>query len=433
MAKIELLEQRLAQGAYSNTFQLLYGKNQEENQRARYQAVLGSFRKTFPGTEDVELFSAPGRTELGGNHTDHQHGCVVAASVDLDVVAAAGVNGEQVIRILSEGYPMVQVSLDSLSMVEEEKNTTNALIRGVAAGMRERGYQVGGFDAYVTSNVLQGSGLSSSAAFEVMVGTLVSYLFNQGQIDPVAVAQVGQYAENVYFGKPCGLLDQMACAVGGYVAIDFYNPQKPVVEKIEFNFSKTGHTMCIVDAGGSHADLTDDYAAITREMKQVAACFGKEVLRQVPPVEFYTALGSLRSKVEDRALLRAIHFFEENTRAQEMAHALRQKDFEGFRRVSLASGRSSFMYLQNVFTCKSPTEQKVSLALAVADVLLQGRGCFRIQGGGFAGTIQAFVPNDMVAGFKEKIEAVTGKGTCHLLSIRPVGGIKVEEEAVWQN
>lgn len=433
MGKIEFLKERLASGGYDNTFAALYSKNQVESQKARYQEILRHFAETFPKAQEAEFFSAPGRTELGGNHTDHQHGCVVAASVDLDVVAAAAPNGDGVIRILSQGYPMTEVGLDSLEVKEEEKNKTAALIRGVAAGMKQRGYQIGGFDAYVTSNVLQGSGLSSSAAFEVMIGTLISNLFNQGSIDPITVAQVGQYAENVYFGKPCGLLDQMACSVGGYVAIDFYNPEKPVVEKINFDFSTTGHTMCIVDAGGSHADLTDDYAAIPQEMKQVAACFGKEVLRQVPAQEFYSALGSLRDKVEDRALLRAIHFFEENARAQEMAHTLCQKDFEGFRRVSLASGRSSFMYLQNVFTCKSPTEQKVSLALAVADVLLQGKGCFRIQGGGFAGTIQVFVPNDMVPQFQEKMEAVTGKGSCHLLSIRPVGGIKVEERTVWQN
>lgn len=381
----------------------------------------------------LSLFSAPGRTEICGNHTDHQHGCVVAASVDLDLAAVAAPNNEGVIRVLSEGYPMTTVSLDDLAVKEEEKNRTSALIRGVAAGLKERGFAIGGFDTYMTSNVLQGSGLSSSAAFEVAIGTLLNHLYNGGSIDPVTVAQIGQYAENVYFGKPCGLLDQMACSVGGYVAVDFYDPAKPIVEKIDFDFSGTGYTMCIVDTKGSHADLTDEYAAVPAEMRSVAACFGKEVLRQVPANDFYEAMGQLREKVSDRALLRASHFYEENLRAQEMAQALRVRDFGEFLAISNASGRSSYMYLQNVYTCKDPANQGVSLALCAAQRLLKDQGSYRVHGGGFAYTIQVFVPNEKVETFRREMEKITGEGTCHLLSIRPVGGVKIEEEATWLN
>ncbi len=427
------IREKLQDKQYDAVFAALYGAHQAECQRMRYDRVLASFAQTFPNAGEPELFSAPGRTEIGGNHTDHQHGCVVAASVNLDLAAAAARNDDNVIRILSEGFPLTTISLSELAVKEEEKNSTSALIRGVAAAMKERGYAVGGFDAYMTSDVLQGSGLSSSAAFEVMIGTLINHLYNNGAIDPVTIAQIGQYAENVYFGKPCGLLDQMACSVGGFVAVDFYDPQKPMVEKIDFDFSCTGYTMCIVDTKGSHADLTDEYAAVPTEMKAVAACFGEDFLREVPAQTFYESIGELRHQVSDRALLRACHFYDENLRAQEMAQALRVRDFERFLQISNRSGRSSYMYLQNVYTCKDPLNQGVSLALCTAERLLCGKGSCRVHGGGFAGTIQVFVPTEKVEHFRTEMEKVTGEGTCHLLSIRPVGGIKIEECAAWQN
>ncbi len=420
-----ITKEKLFSGTYDSVLTYLYGAENVPVQQQRYAELLNKFSETFPDAESPELFSAPGRTEIGGNHTDHQHGYVVAASVDLDIASAAAKNGEGLIRVLSEGYPLTTVDLSDLKVREEEKNHTSALIRGVAAGMQERGFHIGGFDVYMTSNVLQGSGLSSSAAFEIMIGTLLNYLYNDGKVDPVTLAQIGQYAENVYFGKPCGLLDQMACSVGGYVAVDFYDPAKPIVEKIDFDFTKSGYTMCIIDTKGSHADLTDEYAAVPAEMKAVAACFGKEVLRQVPAHEFYEQMGRLRGKVSDRALLRASHFYEENIRAQEIAQALKIGDFERFLKLSNQSGLSSYLYLQNVYSCKDPQNQSVSLALCVAQRLLRGRGSCRVHGGGFAGTIQAFVPNEQVQGFRQNIEKITGEGTCHLLSIRPVGGIKL--------
>lgn len=420
------MKNKILSGQLDSVLSSLYGAEHISTQKQRYADLLDKFAQTFPNASAPELFSAPGRTEIGGNHTDHQHGCVVAASVDLDIAAAAAKNDDGVIRVLSEGYPMNTVDLLDLSVRECEFNETSALIRGVAAGMTERGYEIGGFDVYMTSNVLQGSGLSSSAAFEVMMGTLLNHLYNDGKVDPVTVAQIGQYAENVHFGKPCGLLDQMACSVGGYVAVDFYDPSKPIVEKIDFDFTKSGYTMCIIDTKGSHANLTDEYAAIPGELKSVAAQFGKEVLRQIPAQSFYEKMGELRSVVSDRALLRASHFYEENIRAQEMAQALKTHDFEQFLHLSRESGLSSYMYLQNVYTCKDPQNQGVSIALCVAQRLLKGRGSCRVHGGGFAGTIQAFVPNEQVEHFRQKMEEICGEGTCHLLSIRPVGGVKLQ-------
>lgn len=419
------MKNMLKDGVFNQKLAYLYGEEAVASQCNRFVTILDNFSKVFTNRLNPQLFSAPGRTEIGGNHTDHQHGCIVAASVDLDIGAAAEANGEQRIRVLSEGYPMTEVDLTDLSVREAEYNQTSALIRGVAAGMKERGYNIGGFDAYLTSNVLQGSGLSSSAAFEVMIGTILNHLFNDGAIDPIVIAQIGQYAENVHFGKPCGLLDQMACSVGGYVAVDFYDPSKPIVEKVDFDFAKSGYTMCIVDTKGSHADLTDEYAAVPAEMKQVAAYFGKDVLRQVPAQTFYEKMGELRSVVSDRAIMRACHFYEENRRAQQMAHALKIHDFDLFLKLSNESGLSSYMYLQNVYTCKDPQNQGVSIALCAAQRLLRGRGSCRVHGGGFAGTIQCFVPNEQVEDFRREMEKITGEGTCHLLSIRPVGGVKL--------
>ena len=372
------------------------------------------------------VFSAPGRTEIGGNHTDHQHGCVLAAAVDLETVADVTLNGTNRIWVQSEGYPAIEVDLNDLSVHENEKNTTAALIRGVAAAFAERGAKLEGFDAVIHSNVLPGSGLSSSAAFEVLMGTICNELFFDKQLTDIEIAQIGQYAENVYFGKPCGLMDQMASSVGGMVFIDFESPDHPVVERIDFDFSKANHALCIIDSGADHADLTDEYAAIPREMKEVCACFGKEVLREIPEGEFFAALPALRSKVPDRAILRAIHIYQENKRVIRQAQALRENDFDAFLNLCTQSGHSSWMYLQNITPAGAVQHQEVALALAMCDTLLQGRGAYRVHGGGFAGTVQAFVPLDLLDEFKAGIEAALGEGKCHVLSIRPQGGIRVK-------
>ena len=411
-------------GGLDRAFAYLYSER-AEGQRARYAGALGAFAELFGADRQVRLFSAPGRTEVGGNHTDHQHGRVLAAGVNLDVIAVAAKNDDNVIRIQSAGYPMDTVDLGDLAIREEERNTAASLIRGMAARFKELGYPVGGFDAYTTSNVLKGSGLSSSAAFETVVGTMLSALYADGAADAVKIAQIGQYAENVYFGKPSGLMDQMACSVGGFITIDFLDPAAPVVEKVDFDFAASGYKLCIVDTGGNHADLTGDYAAAPVEMRAVAAAFGREVLREVDPEEFYAGLARLRGRCTDRAILRAFHFFADNDRVPKQVAALRGGDFEEFKRLIIESGRSSFMYLQNVYTCKNPDEQGLSLALAMSERMLAGRGAWRVHGGGFAGTIQAFVPQDLLEGYKAAMEAVFGEGRCHVLSVRPVGGTEV--------
>ena len=370
------------------------------------------------------FFSAPGRTEISGNHTDHQHGCVLAAAVNLVTVAEVTLNHSCLIRVQSEGYPALEVDLNDLSVHEEEKNTTAALIRGVAAAFSQRGAVLEGFDARVRSGVLPGSGLSSSAAFEVLIGTICNELFFDRKLSPVEIAQVGQYAENVYFGKPCGLMDQTASSVGGMVFIDFENPDCPVVERIDFDFAAAGHALCIIDSGADHADLTDEYAAIPGELKKVSAFFGKEVLRDIPEADFFAALPELRHRVQDRAILRAIHFYQENSRVQRQAQALRDGDFDTFLRLVSESGRSSWMYLQNITPAGATEHQDVAVALALCDTLLHGQGAFRVHGGGFAGTVQAFVPLEMLDSFKEGMERILGEGKCHILSIRNEGGIR---------
>lgn len=370
------------------------------------------------------FFSAPGRTEISGNHTDHQHGCVLAAAVNLVTVAEVTLNHSGLIRVQSEGYPALEVELKDLSVHEEEKNTTASLIRGVAAAFSQRGAVLQGFDARVRSSVLPGSGLSSSAAFEVLIGTICNELFFDRKLSPVEIAQVGQYAENVYFGKPCGLMDQTASSVGGMVFIDFENPDSPVVERIDFDFAAAGHALCIIDSGADHADLTEEYAAIPGELKDVCAFFGKEVLRDIPEVDFFAALPELRHQVPDRAILRAIHFYQENSRVQRQAQALRDGDFDAFLRLVSESGRSSWMYLQNITPTGETEHQDVAVALALCDTLLHGQGAFRVHGGGFAGTVQAFVPLEMLDSFKEGMERVLGEGKCHVLSIRSEGGIR---------
>ena len=384
------------------------------------------FQEIF-GCKPERYFSAPGRTEISGNHTDHQRGCVLAAAVDLHTRAAAKANSSQAIRIFSKGYPFTEVMLTNLSPVEAEKNTTAALVRGVAAGFVRLGYAVGGFDAYVESSVLPGSGLSSSAAFEVLVGTIINHLFCQGDIPASEIAKIGQYAENVFFGKPSGLMDQMASAVGGMVHIDFCDKENPVITPLKFDFSKSGYALCIIDSGTDHADLTSEYASIPGEMQAVCRYFGKEVLREVDENEFYVNLPALRKTCGDRAVLRCMHIFEENRRVAKQAEALRAGDFESFLQLVKESGRSSWMYLQNVLTTGAVKEQAVAVALALCEKYLQGRGAYRVHGGGFAGTVQAFVPMNLVESFRKNAEKTLGAGACHILSVRSQGGVEMKE------
>lgn len=408
------------------TFEELYQGNVEA-QKARYETITAGYEECYGKAQELSYFSAPGRTEVGGNHTDHNHGCVLAAAVNLDIVAAAAKNDDNVVRLKSLEYPgMDVIDLNDLAPQEKEMEKAASLIRGVCARCRELGYTVGGFNAYTATQVLKGSGLSSSAAFEVVIVTAISHLFNDGAIDAVIAAQIAQYAENVYFGKPSGLMDQTASSVGGFTAIDFHDPKKPVLEKVDFDLAKYNHALCIVDTGGNHADLTGDYAAIPVEMKSVARLLGAEVLRDADEGEFWNRLGELRQKVGDRAVLRAMHFFSDNRTAQEEAALLKAGDFDGFKEKIIASGRSSATRLQNVFACSNPSEQGLSLALAVSEKLLTGKGAWRVHGGGFAGTIQAFVPVEMLEEYRSAMEAVFGEGTCHVLSIRSAGGVQVK-------
>ncbi len=388
-------------------------------------ALDAGFSAAF-GCLPQRYFSAPGRTEIGGNHTDHQRGRVLAGAVNLDTRAAVRENESGIIRVQSQGYPLCTVDLGDLTPQPDEINTTAALIRGVAARFRELGCDVRGFDAYAESTVLPGSGLSSSAAFEVLVGTILNHLFFDSKLTQPEIAMIGQYAENVFFGKPCGLMDQTASAVGSLVTIDFLNTAHPVIESVDFDFASCGHALCIVDTRASHADLTDEYAAITDELKAVCAHFGKEVLTQIPEADFYAAMPALREKCGDRAVLRAHHFYTENARVPRQVAALRAGDFAEFLRLVQESGQSSYMYLQNVIPAGRTTRQDVALALSLCQHLLQGQGAFRVHGGGFAGTVQAFVPFDLLDSFRDGIDAVLGTGACHVLSIRPQGGVEME-------
>ena len=387
-------------------------------------ALNTGFRAAFDCAPE-RYFSAPGRTEIGGNHTDHQRGCVLAGAVNLDTVAAVKPNGSNVIRVLSQGYPMCQVDLSQLQPVAEEINTTPALIRGVAARFVQLGCKVEGFDAYCQSTVLPGSGLSSSAAFEVLMGTIINHLFFDGRVSQPEIAMIGQYAENVFFGKPCGLMDQTASAVGSMVTIDFADKDHPNIEQVDFDFAACGHALCIIDSGADHADLTDEYAAVTIEYRALCNHFGKEVLTQVPEDEFYAAISELRKKCGDRAVMRGIHQYAENKRVKQQVQALRSGDFGRFLSLVKESGYSSYMYLQNVIPAGYVRHQDMAVALGLCEHYLQGRGAYRVHGGGFAGTVQAFVPFDLLDHFKAGIESALGEGACHVLSIRKDGGVEV--------
>ena len=392
------------------------------------QKLDAGFAAAFGGAPE-RYFSAPGRTEIGGNHTDHQRGRVLAAAVNLDTVAAVRVNGTDTIRILSQGYPLCEVDVKELTPRADEINTTLALIRGVAARFAQLGCKVQGFDAYCESTVLPGSGLSSSAAYEVLIGTIVNHLFFDGRVTQAEVAQIGQYAENVFFGKPCGLMDQTASAVGNLVTIDFFDKEHPVIQPVNFDFSACGHALCIIDTRASHADLTDEYAAIPNEIKAVCAHFGKEVLSQIDEAEFYAAIPALRTSCGDRAVLRAVHFYQDNARVPQQVAALEAGDFAAFLKLVKESGHSSYMYLQNVIPAGYKEHQDVAIALALCEHYLQGKGAYRVHGGGFAGTVQAFVPFEILEDFRVGIDSVLGEGACHVLSIRPQGGVEMEVQA----
>lgn len=416
--------EKIRSGALDNTFITLYGADAVTAQRARYDKAITSFVNQF-GDGDVQILSVPGRSEVGGNHTDHNHGRVLACAVDLDIIAVAGKTDAPTIRILSEGFALDEVDTGALSPSADEQYTSKALIRGVTARAKALGYAVGGLEAYTTSSVLKGSGLSSSAAFEVMCSNLLSHLYNEGTIDAVTMAKVGQYAEREFFGKPCGLMDQTACAVGGLICIDFADPENPVIEKVDVDFRQSGYTLCIVDTAGNHADLNDDYASIQSEMKAVAALLGHTVLRECAERDFYDRLPEIRKKLGDRAALRAVHFFGDDQRVLKEVDALRTQNFASFLDLVAKSGRSSFQCLQNAYSIQEPRQQGLPLALALSEKLLDGKGAWRVHGGGFAGTIQAFVPNALVDAYALEMNRVFGARACYRLLVRPTGATRV--------
>lgn len=420
MNTVKQWKEALTSGRIDSKLKKLYSET--ENNKSRYLEALDGFEEYFGSDErEVVLCSAPGRTEIGGNHTDHQHGRCLAGSVNLDIIAVVALNGTDNVRVKSQGYPEDSVSTADMEIHPEEINKSAALIRGVISKFKDNGCDVKGMDIYTVSNVLKGSGLSSSAAYEVLIASVTDYLFNGGKTSPVEIAQIGQFAESVYFGKPCGLLDQTASAVGNMVEMDFNDPKAPEVSRVDFDFSKSGYSLCIIDSGADHADLTDEYAAITRELKVISNYFGAEVLRDIPKEKIIENIPKLRELAGDRAVMRAMHFYNEDARVPMQVEALKEGSFQRFLELVNQSGRSSWMYLQNVIPAGYKEHQDVALALMLCETLLKGKGAFRVHGGGFAGTVQAFVPSDMLEEFKAGIEAVLGKESCHVLSIRPVG------------
>lgn len=424
MSDIKETKKMISDGAFDSALVRVYGEKELDVQRARYAELCTLFEEKIGDADGIRFFSAPGRTEVCGNHTDHNHGRVLAAAINLDAVACAAKTDGNYIRVFSKGYPGDIVDINVLTPQANERDRSASLVRGVAARFVQLGYNIGGFDAVTVNNVLKGSGMSSSASFEVLVGTVLNYLYNDGRITAVEIAQIAQYAENEFFGKPCGLMDQMACSVGSFVEIDFADPSKPVITPVEFDFASCGHALCIVDTRADHADLTDEYAAIRSEMEAVAGFFGKKCLRDTPEQEVLDNLGALREKLGERPVLRALHFYEDDRRVEKEAAALKKGDFEAFKSLVIDSGNSSYMYNQNVFSVKS-SAQPVSLALAVSHRLLEGKGAWRVHGGGFAGTIQAFVPNELLEKYKTTMEGIFGVGACYVLSIRPFGGTEV--------
>lgn len=419
--------EKIQAGELDEQLKKLYGNSTEalDRQRARYIEATEEFAKLYPQHEEIHIYSAPGRTEVGGNHTDHQHGCVFAGAVNLDVIAVVAFHNEGVIRLKSAGYPQDNVELSDLSVHSDETGKSASIIRGIASKFTEMGVEIGGFDAYTTSDVLSGSGLSSSASFEVLVGTIIDKHYNAGKAGAVEIAKIGQYAENVYFGKASGLMDQMVSSVGGFVFIDFEDTADPVIKAHSFDFEKAGYKLCITDTKGSHSDLTDDYVSVPTEMKSVAKQFGKEYLRAVDEKEFYEKLPQLRENCTDRALMRASHFFSENNRAMYEAQALEKGDINEFLALVNQSGDSSANLLQNLYSCKNPQQQAIPLAIMLSKRVLAESGAVRVHGGGFAGTIQAFVPVEKAEEYSTAMNSLFGEGSCHILRIRPVGGIEI--------
>ena len=393
-------------------------------QKDRYQNAIMKFIEQY-GDADIHIFSAPGRSEIGGNHTDHQHGKVLACAINKDAIGIVKKVKAEEVRIVSDGADEIVVDITDLTIREEEKGSTLALIKGVLAGFHGKGYKIGGFSAYITSDVLIGSGVSSSAAFETLIGSILSGLYNKMQVSAVEIAMVGQFAENIYFGKPCGLMDQMACSIGSLAYIDFRNPEKPYVEKINFDMEKYGYSLCITDTKGSHADLTDEYAAVPAEMKRVASYFCKEVLADVTLDELLNNVADMRKVLSDRCILRAVHFLTENKRVEEEVNALKYGAINTFLECIKASGNSSYKFLQNVYSVKNVHQQNVSLALALSETILAENGACRVHGGGFAGTMQAFVKNEYVKEYQESMNQIYGEGSCSVLKIRKYGGIQV--------
>ena len=424
MKSIPVWKQELSDGVHAARLASLYccAPAETASEAARYAAVLDGLEKTFGSHAEAGLYSAPGRTEIGGNHTDHQHGRVLAGSVNIDMIAAAAPNDKNQLRVQSEGYDLCVIDLNDLEVRKEEENTTAALLRGECAAFTQRGAKLAGLDVYISSNVPKGSGVSSSAAFEVLIGVILNDCFMTEKVSPIAIAQIGQWAENVYFGKPCGLMDQMASSVGNIITIDFADPAHPDVEPVQVDFSKAGLALCILDSCADHADLTDEYAAVPAECRAVAAVCGGEVLRDVPFDTFLAKLPECRRQCGDRAVLRAFHFYADNDRVAQQVAALRGGDFDAFLQLVTASGDSSWEYLQNVIPAGYKEHQEMGVTIAAAKHYLQGKGAVRVHGGGFAGTAQAFVPVDMLADFKAHMEAILGEGRCHVLSIRPEGG-----------
>ena len=421
--------QKIENNAFTKTFQKLYGTSEDvlQHQKQRYLDALHKFTQLYPKRKAIRIYSAPGRTEIGGNHTDHQHGCVLAAAVNLDAIAVVAFHRDGVIRVKSEGYDAFTINLDDLSVQSGEKGTA-AIIRGIAAKFSGMGAEIGGFDLYCTSDVLSGSGISSSAAFETLIGTIIDSYYNKNNAGAVEIAKIGQFAENVYFGKKSGLMDQMVSSVGGLVSIDFYDTQNPEIMPFEFDFEAHGYCLCITDTKGSHANLTDDYVAIRSEMERIASHFGRPYLRDVSEITFYDAILKLRETCSDRAILRAAHFFAENSRAMQEAEALKSENLGEFLRLVNESGDSSAQLLQNLYSTSQPTQQEIPLAIMMSKRFLNGTGAVRVHGGGFAGTIQAFVPLELADRYTVEMNHIFGENACQKMRIRPMGGVEITKE-----
>jgi galactokinase len=425
--KIEFMKNEIFKDSFEDVLKPMYGSGEKrlEKEKKRYYGLLNDFEKAFPDITEAAFFSAPGRTEIGGNHTDHNAGHILAAAIDLDVLAVAG-KCQNIITIKSEGYSQFSVDIEDLDPKKSEYGTSAALVRGVCKGMLERGYKIGGFCATITSSVLKGSGLSSSAAFEVEIANIINYFYNNGAIDPVTIAKIAQFAENEYFGKPCGLMDMCACAVGGCVMIDFKDFDNPIIENVSFDLESNGYTMLIIDTGGNHADMTDDYTSLEHEMKDVARALGGSVLREFSKEKVLNKIGELRTKVSDRAILRAIHFYDDDNRVLMLANALRTQNTSSFLKIINESGDSSWKYCQNCYSNKYVDSQGISIALALTENLLQGKGAYRVHGGGFAGTVQVFVPNEILDGYYQAMSNVFGESAIYQVIVRQIGCAKIE-------